>query len=139
VAIVVLGALLFSSGAQACSCINLPPRAALRQADAAISGRLMRVGSVDRFGADYLYRIQRVYKAGPGLKAGATVSVRSGPNGASCGLPIDWDRRYGLFLSRSGDRWRGGLCALATPGEIAAAAASAQRGDNLTSALFGCA
>lgn len=129
-AIVALGALVFAGSAQACSCAELSPRAALRQADGAIVGRLIRVDPVDRFAADYLYRVRRVYKRGPGLRAGGTVSIHSGVNGASCGLPVDEARWYGLFLGRSGDRWRGGLCGLATPREIAAATAP-QRGDDL--------
>lgn len=143
-AIVSLGALLFSSGAQACSCLELSPRAALRQSDAAITGRLIRVDPVDRFGADYLYRVQRVYKAGPGLRAGGTVSIHSGVNGASCGLPADTARPYGLFISRSENRWRGSLCAITTPRDIAAAAGKVRRGDDLTAAAassssLGCA
>jgi hypothetical protein len=137
VAIVVLGALLFSSGAQACSCLELAPRAALRQADAAVAARLIRVDPVDRYGADYLYRVRRVYKQGPGLRPGGTVSVHSGINGASCGLPDDKVRWYGLFLSRRGSQWSGGLCGIAAPGEIAAAARRLSRNDDLASSFPG--
>jgi hypothetical protein len=133
VAIVVLGALLFSSGAQACSCVEMSPRAALRQADGAVSARLIRVDPVDRHGADYLYRVRRVYKKGPGLRPGEAVSVHSGINGASCGLPDDKVRWYGLFLSRREGQWSGGLCGMAAPREIAAAARGRHRGDDLTS------
>lgn len=132
-----MSALVLATGAQACSCHELTPRAALRQADAAIAARLVRVEPVDRYGSDYLYRVRRIYKGAHGLQAGGTVSVRSGVNGASCGLPDDKDRWYGLFLSRSGNRWRGGLCGLAAPREIAAAAAEARRGDDLTAPATG--
>jgi hypothetical protein len=136
-AIVVLGALLFSSAAQACSCLEMSPRAALRQADGAVSARLIRVDPVDSYGADYLYRVRRVYKQGPGLRPGGTVTVRSGVNGASCGLPDERLRWYGLFLSRRGGRWSGGLCGIAAPREIAAAARGLHRGDDLTSSASG--
>ncbi len=136
-AIVVLGALLFSSAAQACTCAKLAPRAALRQADAAVSARLIRMDPVDRYGADYLYRVRRVYKKGPGLRPGGTVSVHSGISGASCGLPDDRVRWYGLFLSRQGSQWRGGLCGITAPGEIATAARQLGRNDDLTSSVPG--
>ncbi|MET0306099.1 MAG: hypothetical protein ABW196_07705 [Solirubrobacterales bacterium] len=132
-AIVVLGALLFSSAAQACTCLEMSPRAALRQADGAVSARLIQIDPVDRYGADYLYRVRRVYKPGPGLRAGETVSVHSGINGASCGLPDDNARWYGLFLSRREGQWSGGLCGIAPPREIAAAARALRRGDELAS------
>lgn len=136
-AIVVLGALLFSSGAQACSCLEMSPRAALRQADGAVSARLIRVDPADRYGADYLYRVRRVYKQGPGLRSGGTVTVHSGINGASCGLPDDKLRWYGLFLARRGSQWSGGLCGIAAPREVAAAARALNRGDDLTSLALG--
>lgn len=138
-AIVGLGALLFSGSAQACTCAKLPAQAAFRQADAAIAGRLMRVETVDRFSANYLYRVRRVYKTGPGLKGGETVWIRSGPNGASCGLPRDKKRWYGLFLGRNEDGWHGGLCGIRAPREIAAAAAGSRRGDDLAATGSGAA
>jgi len=123
--------LVFTAGAQACSCLELNPRAALRQADAAVVARLVRVEPVDHYGADYIYLVRRVYKGGKGIRAGETISVRSGINGASCGLPDDKVRWYGLFLSHGGDLWRGGLCGLAAPRELAAAAGGLHRGDDL--------
>jgi hypothetical protein len=139
--VVILGALVLATGAQACSCAELTPRAALRQADAAVVARLVRVDPIDRWGADYLYLVRRVYKGGRGLHAGEKVSIRSGVNGASCGLPDDRVRWYGLFLSRREHRWRGGLCGLAAPSELAAAAEETHRGDDLTAlaATMGCA
>lgn len=136
VAIVVLGALLFSSGAQACSCLEMSPRAALRQADGAVSARLIRVDPADRYGADYLYRVRRVYKKGPGLQSGETVTVHSGINGAGCGLPRDKVSWYGLFLARRGSQWSGGLCGIAAPREIAAAARALHQGDDVASSTL---
>src|SRR4029077_16268156 len=61
-AIVVLGALVFTTGAQPCSCARWARGEAMRQADAAIVGRLVKVVPRSRFRADYHYRVQRVYK-----------------------------------------------------------------------------
>lgn len=128
-AIVVLGALLFSSGAQACSCIERTPREALREADAAIVARLVRVVPANGYSADYRYLVRRAYKGGRAIRAGETISVRSGLNGASCGFPLDEDRWYGVFLSRSGNRWTGGLCGLVAPRQLSAAATALRKGD----------
>lgn len=130
-AIAVLGALVLATGAQACSCVHRPPREALREADAAIVGRLVKVAPVGDYSAEYSYLVRRAYKGGKGVRAGETISVRSGVNGASCGLPVDEKRWYGLFLYRSGDRWAGGLCGLVAPRQLSAAAAAFQRGDDL--------
>jgi hypothetical protein len=134
VAIVVLGALLFSSGAQACSCIERTPRQALREADAAIVGRLVEVVPANGYSATYNYLVRRVFKRGKGLRAGETVSVRSGLNGASCGLPVDEEHWYGLLLYRSEKRWTGGLCGLVAPRQLSAAAVALRKGDGLATA-----
>lgn len=133
-AIVVLGALLFSSGAQACSCIERTPRQALREADAAVVARLVKVVPANGYSAQYHYLVRRAYKRGTGIQAGETISVRSGINGASCGLPVDEDRWYGLFLNRSGNRWTGGLCGLVAPRQLSAAASALRKGDDLAPA-----
>jgi hypothetical protein len=137
VAIVVLGALLFSSGAQACSCIERTPRQALREADAAFVGRLVGVVSASGYSATYNYLVRRVYKRGQGIRAGGTVSVRSGLNGASCGFPTDKGHWYGLFLYRSENRWTGGLCGLVAPRQLSAAAAALRKGTALAAAAGG--
>jgi hypothetical protein len=137
VAIVVLGALLFSSGAQACSCIERTPRQALREADAAVVARLVKVVPANGYSAQYRYLVRRAYKRGAGIRAGETISVRSGVNGASCGFPIDEDRWYGLFLYRSENRWTGGLCGLVAPRQLAAAASALHEGDDLAGAAGG--
>lgn len=129
--IVGLGALLFSSSAQACSCMERTPREALREADAAIVGRLVRVVPTNAYSAEYRYLVRRAYKGGGGIQAGETISVRSGLNGASCGLPADKQRWYGLFLNRGGARWMGGLCGLVAPRQLSAAAAGLRHGDDL--------
>jgi hypothetical protein len=134
VGIVALGALVFSTGAQACSCIDRAPREALREADAAIVGRLVQVVPTGAYSAEYRYLVRRVYKRGKGIRAGETVSVRSGVDGAACGLPADEEHWYGLFLYRSGNRWAGGLCGLVAPRRLSIAAAELRRGDDSAAA-----
>lgn len=126
-AIVGLGALSFSSSAQACSCARISPEAALRQADAAIVGRLVEVAQRDRFNADYRYLVRRSYKHSAGIRAGETVMIRSGPSGAACGFPDDEEHWYGMFLNRSYGQWSGGLCGLVQPQRLKAAAARVRR------------
>lgn len=114
-AIVVLGALLFSSSAQACSCAQIVPADALRGADAAIVGKLIEVIPRSHLRADYRYRVQRVYKAGQGIRRGGTIAVRSAADSAACGLPTQSGRRYGVLLTRAEERWTSGLCGVLTP------------------------
>jgi hypothetical protein len=121
-AVVVLGALASAPGAQACSCLERPPSEALRDADAAVVGTLVEVVVHHDYGADYRYRLHRVYKGPSELRSGRTISVRSARHGAACGLPSAVGRRYGLYLGHSGGGWRGSLCGLFDPAEMAAVA-----------------
>lgn len=114
-AIVVLGALVFTASAQACSCARLAPAEAMGQADAAISGSLIEVVPRDGYRADYRYRVQRVFKAGQGIRPGRTIAVSSTRQSAACGLPSELGRSYGLLLVRGEGRWRGGLCGVVEP------------------------
>jgi hypothetical protein len=116
--VVVLGALVFAGGAQACSCARMGAREAMRQADAAIVGRLVKVIPRGVLRADYRYRVRRVYKPGPGIRRGRTISVRSARDSAACGLPAKIGRRYGLFLTRDEGLWTGGLCGVRRPGAL---------------------
>jgi hypothetical protein len=121
-AIGVLGALVFAGSARACSCARSAPGEAMRRADAAIVGRLVEVIPRSRFRADYRYRVRRVYKAGPGIRRGRTISVRSARQSAACGLPGQTGRRYGLLLAWGEGRWTSGLCGVLKPGELDSAA-----------------
>jgi hypothetical protein len=110
-AIVGLGALSFSSSAQACSCVPTSRSEAMQHADAAIAGLLVEV--VPRgHRAIYRYRVQRVYKQGGEIRRGHVISVRSARDSAACGLPTSTERRYELALSWSGGGWTSGACAL---------------------------
>lgn len=112
VAIVVLGALAFAGSAQACSCAPMSRKEAMQGADAAISGRLLKVIPESGQRAIFRYRVQRVYKGTPGIRRGRIVSVHSARSSAACGLPTRTGRRYGLMLSRTEGAWTSGVCAL---------------------------
>lgn len=114
-AIVVLGALVFTGSAQACSCVRIAPAEAMKRADAAIVGKLVKVVPRGKVKAEYRYRVQRVYKRGAGIRRGKTISVRSARQSSACGLPRAPGRRYGLLLARDGSRWTSGLCGVFRP------------------------
>lgn len=84
----------------------------MQGADAAISGRLLKVVPQSRRRAVFRYRVQRVYKNAPGIRRGQVVSVHSARSSAACGLPTRTGRRYGLMLSRVEGVWTSGVCAL---------------------------
>ena len=84
----------------------------MRAADAAISGRLLKVIPEHGERAIYRYRVQRVYKSATGIEPGGTISVHSTQGSAACGLPTDVGRRYGLLLSHSERGWASGACGL---------------------------
>jgi hypothetical protein len=115
-ALATVGALGIGASASACSCAQLAPGEALRQADAALVGELVEV--IPRQGglADYRYEVQHVYKSV--RRIGSFVSVRSSAQSAACGLPREATKRYGLFVSWEGGRWRGGLCGVVAPRQL---------------------
>lgn len=88
--------------------------------DAAIVATLVEVVHLDEWSADFHYRVERVYKLGSGIKPGATVAVRAATSGPTCGLPSEIGWRYGLFIGRRSGFWRGSLCGLFDPREMAA-------------------
>jgi len=112
VAVVSLGVLVLAGSAQACSCVQVPRDEAIKRADAAIAGELVKVVPLNPLRAVFRYRVQRVYKAGRGIRVGDVVSVRSARDSAACGLPTRTGRRYGLALSWSDGGWTSGACAL---------------------------
>jgi hypothetical protein len=140
--------LLTADAAVACSCVPLKPRAALKGSDGAFVGRLVAVREVDPpaegepIGSgdpmDYIYRVGRVYKRGPGLHRGRRVAVRSVRDEASCGLPDFPGELFGLFVYRRNHRWHGNLCLTTTPRRLrrAAEGSSASRAGSPGSA--GC-
>jgi hypothetical protein len=117
-AVVGLGALAFAAGAQACSCAQTSPSEAMREADAAIVGELVKVAPRSRLMADYRYRVQRVYKRAGGIRRGRVISVRSPRQSVACGLPTRIGRRYGVLLLRGKGRWASGLCGVFRPSAL---------------------
>jgi hypothetical protein len=124
-ALAILAALFFAGSARACSCAQIAPSEALRQADGAIVGRLVKVVPRDAGQADFRYRVRSVYKGGPAIALGETISVRGSRQSAACGLPSRTGRRYGLLLAEEEGLWFGGLCGLISPRALRSAAARA--------------
>jgi hypothetical protein len=85
---------------------------AMQAADAAISGRLLKVVPEDGGRATFRYRVQRVYKGSGEIESGGTISVDSARSSAACGLPTEVGRRYGLLLSHTENGWTSGACAV---------------------------
>ncbi len=93
-------------------------RARIRLADGAFVGRLVKVRPVPpRREADFIYRVEAVYKGKRRLRRGRLVTVRSSRDGAACGLGGGVGSRYGLLLyRRKGEpRWSSGLCSIMSP------------------------
>jgi hypothetical protein len=74
---------------------------------------------------DFIYRVGRVYKDGPGINRGRRVRVRSARNSASCGLDDRTGRLVGLYAHRQKRRWHSGSCLTTTPRRMRRAAARA--------------
>jgi hypothetical protein len=122
VAGVVIAALLFPATATACSCAPRSPTEALREADGAIVGRLVKVVPHGSLHAVYRYRVLHVYKGGEAIEVGRMVSVQSARRAAACALPRRIGHRYGLFLLRRYGRWTGGICGVVAPRQLSHAA-----------------
>ncbi|MEA2332955.1 MAG: Tissue inhibitor of metalloproteinase [Thermoleophilaceae bacterium] len=121
------GALLIAADAAlACSCVAIPAREKLEQADGAVVARLLSVkrlddgdetvSSADR--TNYVYRVGRVYKGRPRLARGRRLTVRSAYESASCGLSNRVGVLTGLFLHRRGGRWHAGACDEVSPRDM---------------------
>lgn len=126
-ALALIAVLGFAGSAHACSCAPLAPKESLREADAAIVGRLVKVVPKSPLQADYRYEVTRVYRGARIFEEGQMVSVRSARRAAACALPRRLDRRYGLFLDHSAGRWRAGICSVISPRRLWAAAQGGSR------------
>jgi len=101
----------------------MAPAEALRQADAAIVGQLVKVVPLGNGKADFRYRVRGVYKGERAIDLGKVISVRGTNQSAACGLPQGTGRRYGLLLAEDGEgHWTGGLCGLMEPRKLRYAA-----------------
>jgi hypothetical protein len=124
---VILAALVFAGSAQACSCAPQAPAESLRESDAAIVGRLVKVVPRGRLHADYRYEVRHVYQGAELIDSSQMLTVRSGRTAAACALPRRLDRVYGLFLSRARGRWFGGICGVIEPDRLRHAAQNQPR------------
>jgi len=120
--------LVLAGSAGACSCAPMEPSEAMRESDAAIVGRLVKVVPRGAMEADYRYEVQRVYRGARMIDRGDVVSVRSSREEAACALPRHTGRRYGLFLTHAEGRWRAGICEVISPRRLWTAA---QRGSRI--------
>jgi hypothetical protein len=99
--------LVGAADAQACSCAYSKPRAALRSADYAFTGRLVEVRRRFSMRAVYTFRVEHALKGDFGKR----VRVRAPGPEPSCGLAVEVGERTGLILDRDRhDRWRSSLC-----------------------------
>jgi hypothetical protein len=114
-ALVVLAALAFAASAAACSCAPQPPAESLREADAAVVGRLVKVLPHGPAQAVYRYEVRQVYKGVEKIEEGRMLSVHSARRGSACALPRRVGRGYGLFLLGRHGRWFGGICRVVSP------------------------
>jgi hypothetical protein len=135
-ALFLLWGLGVAGSAQACSCATMPASEAMREADAAIIGRLVKIVPSGGSQADYRYRVQGVYKASRAIRRGRIISVRSSRQPSACGLPSRKGRRYGLFLEWGEGRWSGGICGVVKPVTLRSAT---QRGGRARRLQIDCA
>jgi hypothetical protein len=115
-----------SESAQACSCASREGPLSLKGEDAAVTARLLEVrrkgpGSDQ---ATFRYKVRRVFKGRHeyGLHRGTRLAIESSIYGASCGLPRNRRRLYGLILYEHRGELRSGLCYVTTPRALRRAA-----------------
>jgi len=110
-----LAILVAPAAARACSCIAIAPETRFEQSHGAVIARLDAVVPRGPSLANFRYEVREVFKARRRLHRGQTLVIRSVRGSASCGLPEDEGRRYGLFLRRSDRGWQAGLCDVTSP------------------------
>jgi hypothetical protein len=120
--LVVLAMLVPANGAMACSCAPQAPAEALRESDAAVVARLVKVLPHGKLHADYRYEVRQVYRGEAMIDQGRMLTVRSGRRAAACALPRRLGRVYGLFLARRQGTWLGGICGVIEPRRLRHAA-----------------
>jgi hypothetical protein len=120
--LIVLAMLAVAEGAGACSCAPQPPGESLREADGAVVGRLVKVLPHGALNAVFRYEVRHVYKGDGSIAEGQMLDVRGARRTAACGLPRRTGRSYGLFLSRRGGHWFGGICGVVSPQRLRGAA-----------------
>jgi hypothetical protein len=106
--------------AYACTCAPLDPARALGEADAAFVGRVVKRHAI---GAEATLdlAVERRLKG----DLGSRVQVVTAASGAACGIEAAPGARFGLFVTRDGDVWRGSLCDQAPASDLAGLPTSA--------------
>jgi hypothetical protein len=118
-----VGIFLLPASAQACSCAPQAPAESLREADAAVTVRLVAVLPHGSGQALYRYEVRHVYKGAVKLEAGQMLGVHSSRRSAACALPRRIGRAYGLFMLSRHGRWFGSICRVVSPERMRRAAA----------------
>src|SRR5688572_12475064 len=121
--------LLGAADARACSCESGSPREALRAADHAFTGRIVKIRRGD-IRSVFTFKVRRVLKGDFGRR----VRVRTMTEESLCGLSGEVGDRAGLILDRRRGRWEGHLCAQFGARELERAASrleGARSGDGL--------
>jgi hypothetical protein len=113
-----LAVFVLSGSAAACSCAPQPPAESLREADAAVVGRLVEVLPHGPVQAIYRYEVRHVYKGAEKIEEALMLTVHSARRGSACALPRRVGRSYGLFLLSRHGRWFGGICRVVSPERI---------------------
>jgi len=120
-----VGIFLLPASAQACSCAPQAPAESLREADAAVTVRLVAVLPHGPGQALYRYEVRHVYKGAEKLEAGQMLGVHSSRRSAACALPRRIGRAYGLFMLSRHGRWFGSICRVVSPERMRRAAQGA--------------
>jgi hypothetical protein len=117
-----VGIFLLPASAQACSCAPQAPAESLREADAAVTARLVAVLPHGPGQALYRYEVRHAYKGAKKLEAGQMLDVHSSRRSAACALPRRIGHAYGLFLLSRHGRWFGSICRVVSPERMRRAA-----------------
>jgi hypothetical protein len=120
--LVALAMLVAADSAGACSCAPQAPAESLREADAAVTARLVAVLPHGTGQALYRYEVRHAYKGAEKLEAGQMLGVHSSRRSAACALPRRVGRAYGLFLLSRHSRWFGSICRVVSPARMQRAA-----------------
>ena len=128
-------ALLGAQQASACSCAGIDEPLSFKRWDGAVNARLIDVQRTapDSGRAKYIYSLRRVFKGRHqyDLHRGDRLRIRGYIGGASCGLPRNRERLYGLLLYEWHGRLQANLCTVTSPRKLRRAAGghkSARRG-----------
>ena len=113
--------------ASACSCVYVGPRAAIRGADGAFVGRVVRIKRAEHGWSNapavFTFRVGRRLKG----RMGRRIRVHTVSGGESCGLELRRGERTGLVMERRRRRWHASLCDQYGPRELARAARRERR------------